>query len=138
MSWLLPPLPPTLDAALRDVKARGFDARLAAAERLAQPDEGRWDEAREALFTMSRDRDARIRAAALLGLAGHDDEDTDVIEALIEALVDGDALVREVAIARLGTAKSKSARQSVVEGAWQPRAHCIDWATHAASKCSSR
>jgi HEAT repeat protein len=95
-SWLLPPLPPRFDAALRDVQARSNEARLAAAERLAQPDAGRELEALEGLLTLSRDRDGRVRAAALRGLPGHDDPR--VARELLDALDDGDALVREVAV----------------------------------------
>jgi HEAT repeat protein len=98
-SWLLPPLPPRFDAALRDVHARSNEARLAAAERLGQPDAGRESEALEGLLTLCRDRDGRVRAAALRGLPGHDDPR--VTREILDALDDGDALVREVAVVSL-------------------------------------
>ncbi|MDD9936529.1 MAG: HEAT repeat domain-containing protein [Myxococcales bacterium] len=113
MSWLLPPLPPTFDAALRDVRARGFEARLAAAERLADPEPGRESEALDGLIVMSRDLNGRVRAAALRGLDGH--EDLRVTDLLIAALEDGEPLVREVAVVGLGSVDSERARQALIE-----------------------
>lgn len=102
MSWLLPPLPPHFDAALRDVHARGLDARIAAAHRLATPDpddEAQAKKAREALGALSQDRDARVRAAAIAGLAeiGRADDHATVLA----RLEDDAALVRELAVLAL-------------------------------------
>jgi HEAT repeat protein len=113
VSWLLPPLPPTFDAALRDVRARSFEARLAAAERLSEPEAGREAEALDGLIVMSRDLDARVRAAALRGLKGHDD--LRVTDLLIAALDDREPLVREVAAAGLGSAPGERALQAIAD-----------------------
>lgn len=101
----LPPLAPTFDAALRDVHARDPRFRLAAAERLASPDEGRRDDAAAALRTLVGDPLGPIRQAAVTAL-GHlgdadssellhacfDDEHVDVRQAAVTAaaLVDRD------------------------------------------------
>lgn len=99
MIWLLPPLTPHFDAALRDVHASAMEARMAAARRLSQPDAGKEDDAREALRTLTRDKDARVRATAVEGL-------TEIGTAadhrlLLECLDDKDGLVREVALVAL-------------------------------------
>lgn len=66
---LLPPLPPTFEAALRDVNAKGGQFRLAAAVALGDAPQGREDEARAGLLVLARDADPRIRAAALRSAA---------------------------------------------------------------------
>jgi HEAT repeat protein len=88
MSWLLPPLPPTFEAALRDVRARKPESRIAAAARLGDAAPGRRDEAFAGLSALAADRDARVRAAA--------------VHALKELGDDQDALVRELAVVALG------------------------------------
>ena len=65
MSWLLPPLEPHFDAALRDVTAQGMEARVAAARRLARPDnERRLDEARAGLRRLLDDPAAAVNLPA--------------------------------------------------------------------------
>ncbi|MEM6956742.1 MAG: HEAT repeat domain-containing protein [Myxococcota bacterium] len=64
----LSPLKPNFDAALRDVKARDPRYREAAALALAEPPDGRDEEAREALRTLLDDALGPIRAAAVRGL----------------------------------------------------------------------
>lgn len=99
MSWLLPPLPPHFDAALRDVSAKAVEARMSAARRLSQPDAGRQDEARSALNALTRDRDARVRATAVEGLT--EVGTVDDHPRLLECLDDVDALVRELSVVAL-------------------------------------
>ncbi len=60
----LPPLPPTFDAALRDIGAKNPRFRMAAATRLGQPEAGREEEAITALRTLTQDEMGPIRAAA--------------------------------------------------------------------------
>jgi len=120
VSFLLPQAPPTFAAALRDVTAKAQQARLAAAERLAQADEHELQEAVRALCAISADREAIVRAAGLRGLgeiaAREQDPDSDVPitqpsalsgdEAVLEALAlrmqDTSPIVREVAAIALG------------------------------------
>jgi len=118
MSWLLPPLPPHFEAALRDVRAKAMEARMAAARRLSQPDAGQEQEAREALITLTRDRDARVRATAVEGL-------TEVGNAedhgrLLECLDDDDPLVRELSVVALSTIEH-AARDELLLGALESR-----------------
>ncbi len=61
-------LPPSFDAALRDVEARAPKFRLAAAHGLASPPEGREDEAVQGLIRLANDELGPIRAQALAGL----------------------------------------------------------------------
>ena len=101
MSLLLPPLPPTFEAALRDVGARKLEARVAAAKRLGDAAEPEMRVAALAgLRTLLGDVDARVRGAAvdaLIELA-----DPRAQGALIERLGDTDATVRELSVIALG------------------------------------
>ncbi|HEX7478334.1 MAG TPA: HEAT repeat domain-containing protein [Polyangiales bacterium] len=99
MSWLLPPLPPNWDAALRDVRASGMQARLAAAKRLSQPPDGQADNATRALLTLARDVDARVRAAAFESLG--ELQPQSCVQNLVEGTRDTDPLVRELAVIAL-------------------------------------
>src|SRR5438552_12152887 len=110
MAWLLPPLPPTFEAALRDVRARGPEARAAAAERLAQPEPGRGQEALDGLLSLVADPSVGVRANAVRALK--ELGDLGAMEALLERLDDSDALVRElsvIAIAALGGRRAEAA-----------------------------
>jgi HEAT repeat protein len=93
---LLPPLAPNFEAALRDVRAKGMEFRLAAAVVLGEPHRGREDEALEALGTLTRDASARVRAAALdsLGRIGHED----FLPEVLAGLEDRSPAVREMAM----------------------------------------
>ena len=68
MSFLLPPLPPTFEAALRDVRAQGMEARRAAAERLGKAEADQRSAALAGLLALADDKDARVRAEALSSL----------------------------------------------------------------------
>ena len=52
---MIPPLAPTFDAALRDVRAQQPRFRGAAAVRLAEPPDERRDEAVQGLLTLAKD-----------------------------------------------------------------------------------
>jgi len=96
----LPPLPPTFDAALRDVNARAPRFRLAAAERLAAAGDGEVVQAIEALQQLLRDELGPIRAAAAVGLGELGSEgDNALLTVLREALRDEHAEVRQAALA---------------------------------------
>lgn len=96
----LPPLPPTFDAALRDVNARAPRFRLAAAERLAAAGETEVGQALEALQVLLRDEFGPIRAAAAVGLGElAPPGDEALLSVLREALRDEHAEVRQAALA---------------------------------------
>lgn len=99
MSWLLPPLEPHFEAAMRDVRAQGVAARVAAARRLARPEAGRELDARQGLRALLQDREPSVRAAALdsLGVIGNR-EDHDLVLPMIE---DADPWNRELAVIAL-------------------------------------
>lgn len=99
MSFLLPPLPPTFEAALRDVRARSHAARVAAARRLGEPDAARETQARAGLVTLLQDPHLTVRAAALEGLEQVGDGST--WDAVVARLDDPSPLVRELAVLAL-------------------------------------
>ena len=65
---LIPPLPPSFDAALRDVEARNAKFRFSAARALAMAPEGRESEACQGLIALANDALGPIRAEALASL----------------------------------------------------------------------
>ena len=69
---MIPPLQPTFEAALRDVRAGQARFRGAAAARLAEPPPGRRDEAVQGLLVLAEDSTGGVREAAFesLGLLG--------------------------------------------------------------------
>lgn len=99
MNWLLPPLEPNFEAALRDVRAVGLPARVAAAQRLARPEAGRANEARLSLQQLARDPEPAVRAAALDSLATLAHPDDHAIALMM--IDDCDARVRELAVIAL-------------------------------------
>jgi HEAT repeat protein len=110
MSFLLPPLPPTFEAALRDVHARGVPARVAAAERLAATEPDALDRAIEGLLVLAADVDARVRAAALRAIKDIGPPAAPLaLDGLLARLDDRDALVRELAVVALGAIGSERA-----------------------------
>lgn len=99
MSFLLPPLPPHFEAALRDVTARTPTAREAAATRLGRPEAGREREAEAGLLRLLADHLPQVRAAALRSLAEIGSASAhDAVRACLE---DPDALVRELSVVAL-------------------------------------
>ncbi len=115
MSWLVPQLRPTFRAALRDVRAKSSAARVAAAERLGDPEPERRAQAIEALGHLTADPHPDVRRAAVqaLGSIGQGE----ALHTLIERLDDGHPAVREatvIAVAMLGGSKaSKTLRAAL-------------------------
>jgi len=111
MAWLLPPLPPTFEAALRDVRAHKPEARVAAAERLADPETSREHEAVQGLLALADDLDPRVRATAMRAL--HELGDERALPCLVRKVDDADPLVRELAVVALGDLPSPEASRSL-------------------------
>jgi len=95
MSWLLPPLPPTFTAALRDVHAQRPESRMAAAERLGRAEGDERGDALRGLSALAVDIHPGVRATALaaLGMVGGEDE----MDVIIAGLGDASPEVREFA-----------------------------------------
>ncbi len=107
MSWLLPPLPPKFEAALRDVDAQHPESRMAAAERLGRADGDEREPALSALARLASDAHAGVRATAFaaLALVGGERE----LDLLIAGLDDRASEVREfaaLALAQVGGARA--------------------------------
>lgn len=96
MSWLLPPLKPHFDAALRDVDAPRDDARGRAAESLGDAPPERLAEAAAALERLVDDRAPTVRAAALASLGRLGAESA--LDAIVARFEDGDPTVQQVAM----------------------------------------
>lgn len=111
MSWLLPPLPPTFEAALRDVRARRPESRVAAAARLGTADGEQRDAAADGLQQLAQDKDARVRAAAVRSLQQLAVGGT--LPALLQCLEDSDAFVRELAVVAVGAVGGAAACEAL-------------------------
>jgi len=96
VNWLLPPLRPTFKAALRDKAANTVRARVAAAERLSEPDAGCERQAIEALLALVSDENADVRRNAVRSLGRIGSAST--LRSLVERLHDDDSTVREFAV----------------------------------------
>jgi HEAT repeat protein len=95
-----PPLPRTLDAALRDIGAGKPSVRIAALRDLVRHAEAARGQVVGALQGALGDASSEVRAAAATALA--DVEAREATSALITAAADADVLVRQMAIAALG------------------------------------
>jgi HEAT repeat protein len=97
---VIPPLAPTFEAALRDVRAQQARFRGAAAVRLGEPPSERRDEAVEGLLVLSKDPDGAVRAAAFesLGML----EASEGTAVLAEAFDDLHPAARQAAVLALG------------------------------------
>lgn len=103
MSLLIPQLPPNFQAALRDVKARRPESRIAAAERLGRADLSERAPAIEGLSLLLADVHPGVRSSALIALGGLGADE--VIALVIESLSDDAPGVRELAalaVAQIG------------------------------------
>jgi HEAT repeat protein len=100
VSLLLPPLPPTFDAALRDVTAKSPSARVAAAQTLGSSEPDRAEAALEGLIRLADDADASVRRASMRAL--RDLASDGAYACLVDHLDDGDALTRELSVCALG------------------------------------
>lgn len=97
---MIPPLAPTFDAALRDVRAQQARFRGAAAERLSDPPPERRDEAVQGLLVLAGDSDGAVRAGAFesLGILGAQQSES----VLLEAFEDEHLGARQAAVLALG------------------------------------
>ncbi|MGB5350259.1 MAG: HEAT repeat domain-containing protein [Polyangiales bacterium] len=97
---MIPPLPPTFDAALRDVSAQQPRFRGAAAARLAEPPADRRDEAVEGLLSLAKDPVGAVREAAYesLGTLGA----SEALSRLLEAFEDEHMGARQTAVLAVG------------------------------------
>jgi HEAT repeat protein len=120
MSWLLPPLTPTFEAALRDVRAHGPEARAAAAERLGQPEPKQAQAALRGLLTLAEDASVGVRAAAVRSLK--ELGDGQALECLLARLDDPDALVRELAVVAIGEVGGDRAQAALRRALRSPHA----------------
>ncbi len=113
MAWLLPSLPPKFSAALRDVRARTHEARLAAAERLGRADGEEVEPAIEGLLELLSDVRPDVRATALAGLGtiGRERE----LPSIAALLTDPAAEVRELAAIALAQIGGEDAGQCLLE-----------------------
>lgn len=111
MSFLLPPLPPTFEAALRDVRAHGMAARRAAAERLGKADDDQRSAALAGLLALAEDKDARVRAEALSSLRSLPDAST--LPVLLRHCDDPDPYVRELAAVALGAQRGAEVERTL-------------------------
>jgi HEAT repeat protein len=132
MSWLLPPLPPKFEAALRDVRAKRPESRVAAAERLGRADPEQRAEALAGLRSLARDEHPSVRATALAALgtmiergmlatepdvdargpATEPDVDIETLDLVLGAFSDAAPEVRELAAlaaARIGGTRALAA-----------------------------
>lgn len=111
MSFLLPPLPPTFEAALRDVRAQGMEARRAAAERLGKAEADQRSAALAGLLALADDKDARVRAEALSSLKLL--PDASAMPLLLRHCDDTDPYVRELAVVALGAQRGAEVERTL-------------------------
>lgn len=97
---LLPPLKPTVEAALRDVHAKGRDFRLAAAVALGDAPDSKKDDARRGLLKLVQDSDPLVRRAALRSLGAY--PGPDLLINAERAIGDPDPRVVDAAFELLG------------------------------------
>jgi HEAT repeat protein len=97
---VIPPLAPTFEAALRDVRAQQARFRGAAAARLGEPPAERRDDAVEGLLVLSKDPDGAVRAIAFesLGILGA----SEAADVLVHAFDDPHPDARQAAVLALG------------------------------------
>ncbi|MBK8257808.1 MAG: HEAT repeat domain-containing protein [Polyangiaceae bacterium] len=96
----LPPLPRTLPAALRDISSKKPEIRAEAIRDLVRHSADARSEAVRAVEGALRDTDPRVRGAAATALS--DMEAKESLPALLVAVEDDDAYVRQMAISALG------------------------------------
>jgi HEAT repeat protein len=95
-----PPLPRTLEAALRDITSPKAAVRADAARELVPHAGAARERVTRALEAALRDKDASVRAAAAIALA--DIDGREALPSLLVAVEDDDAHVRQMAITALG------------------------------------
>jgi len=111
---------PTFAAALNDVRAKGRDARLAAAERLSSPPEGQRAEAERGLAILADDPDPAVREHALEGLGYLDAEGQ--LPLILARFEDGSPPVRQAAVIAAGRLGGEDAERAIREALESPHA----------------
>jgi HEAT repeat protein len=107
----LPPLRPNFEAAVRDVAANNPALRIQAAERLGDATDDERVRALDPLRAMLSDRDARVRAAAVVACGRL--RSAELSRALIALIDDVSPLVREVAVVALAHVGGEAAIAAV-------------------------
>jgi HEAT repeat protein len=127
MSWLLPPLPPKFEAALRDVRARRPESRVAAAERLGRAEPEQREQALAGLHSLARDEHPNVRAIAIAALgtlverggpAAAAQADGETLDLVLGAFRDASPEVRELAAlaaARIGGERALGALREALQ-----------------------
>lgn len=117
---MIPPLVPNFDAALRDVAAQHPRFRVAAAARLAEPPQGRRNEAIRGLLELAGDGEGAVRAAAFesLGLL----EAPEAAATLSDGFRDPHSAARQAAVLALGRVSPEDGPSLIVEVLDDPRA----------------
>jgi len=109
---VIPPLAPTFEAALRDVRAQQPRFRGAAAARLGDPPPERREEAIQGLLTLAEDADGAVRATAFESLG--------ILEAsksaglLLDAFRDEHPGARQAAVLALGQVAPEQSAEAIV------------------------
>ncbi len=127
MSWLLPPLPPKFEAAIRDVHGERPESRVAAAERLGRANDSERARAIEGLRTLLSDKHARVRCAALAALGQL--AEPSALDEVVACFEDPACEVREVAALTTsqigGAAAVKALRQALCSSAPEVRFQAV-------------
>ena len=118
MSWLLPPLEPHFEAALRDVHARTTEARTAAAKRLGKPEQGRQLDAERGLLMLLEDPQTVVRGAALRSLRDIGSEATH--GPVLARIEDPDPLIRELAVIALANIEHPHRASALLQALARP------------------
>ncbi len=108
---MIPPLTPTLEAALRDVRAQSPRFRIAAAQRLAKPPAERYEEALEGLLTLTTDPVGAVREVAYeaIGELGA----REALPHLLKAFGDAHAGARQAAVLAAGCVAPNEAAEAI-------------------------
>lgn len=116
---MIPPLRPTFDAALRDVRAEDARFRVAAAARLAEPPAEQRDAAVQGLLQLAGDRVGAVREAAIesLGALGA----SEGLSLLIAAFEDAHAGARQAAVLAVGRVAPERGAEAIAPLLADPR-----------------
>jgi len=109
---VIPPLAPTFEAALRDVRAQHARFREAAAARLAEPPSERRDEALQGLLVLAKDDVGAVREAAYeaLGILGS----VEALSLLLDAFDDLHVGARQAAVLAAGRVAPEAGAAPIV------------------------
>lgn len=116
---MIPPLAPTFDAALRDVRAQQPRFRGAAAARLGEPPPQRRDEAVRGLLTLANDEVGAVREAAYESLGAL--AAVEGLSALLEAFEDEHMGARQTAVLAVGRVSPEQGADAIAALVDDPR-----------------